>query len=94
MLLSRKCVVSVRAESSAPPPNKVNVYRKKVESQRTSMLKENLNKLGVIANADVKFLQDTFTELDKLHKEWFDKNFKRTDKVSKEDDGDTMFLKE
>ena len=73
----RSSIVRVRAESK---PNNVNVFRKNVEEKRKVILKENLNKLTLVATEDFKFVSETFTELDKMHKEWFDKAFKGKNK--------------
>lgn len=69
----RNSCVSVRAESKPPS---VSVFRKNIEEKRKVALKENLNKLTLVATEDFKFVSETFTELDKMHKAWFDKAFK------------------
>lgn len=68
---TRPNCVTIRAEKQ----NKVSVFRKKVESKRSTMLKDNLNKLTLIASADAKFLSDTFAELDVMHKKFFEDTF-------------------
>lgn len=68
---TRPSCVTVRAEKQ----NKVSIFRKKVETKRSTMLKDNINKLTLIASADTKFLSDTFTELDVMHKKFFEDTF-------------------
>jgi hypothetical protein len=46
----------------------INVARKNFEKKRVSSLKENVNTLLTIANADVKQYTEFFKELDELHK--------------------------
>jgi hypothetical protein len=48
------------------------MFRKNIEAKRSTMLKENYNKLLMIGSADTKFVSDTFVALDALHKEMFD----------------------
>jgi hypothetical protein len=48
------------------------MFRKNIEAKRSTMLKENYNKLLMIGSADAKFVSDTFVALDALHKEMFD----------------------
>ena len=75
----RSSIVRVRAESKPPS---VGVFRKNVEEKRKVILKENLNKLTLVATEDFKFVSETFTELDKMHKAWFDKAFKGKNSTS------------
>lgn len=74
--------VRVNAESKQQP---VAGLRKKLEEKRKVSLKENLNKLSIVATEDFKFVSETVQELDKIHKEWFDKNFQK--KGSRVNDG-------
>lgn len=96
LVRSRMSYVPIRAEQGKD--NKMSVLRKKVETQRSSVIKENLNKLAIIASADVKFLQDTFSEINKIHRDWFDEKFEKNKNKPADDgngdDGDTMFLKD
>lgn len=80
MSLQRMNKVVVRAESS---PSKFQVFRKKVESTRSPLLKENFNKLTFIATAEAKFVSDTLNELDKIHRDLFEKQWgkKKEDQV-------------
>ena len=85
--------VIVRAESS---PSKFQVFRKKVESNRSPLLKENLNKLTFIATAETKFVSDTLNELDRIHREMFDTQWGKKNNVDVVDadvTDDNIFLK-
>jgi hypothetical protein len=59
----------VTAQKKVSP---VSLFRKNIEAKRSTMLKENYNKLLMIGSADAKFVSDTFVALDALHKEMFD----------------------
>ena len=83
-MISRNVSVCVRA-SAEKPANKVSVFRKKVEAKRNAMLKENINKLAMIASVDSKFVSDTFQELDVMHRKFFEDAFGKTKKESPED---------
>lgn len=62
--------------------------RKKLEQQRVTALRDNLNKLASIATADVKLMYDALTELDTLHKRLFE----HKDTTAEEEEGN-IFLK-
>jgi alanyl-tRNA synthetase len=54
--------------SSEKKVNPVNVIRKNFEKIRSESLKDNFNKLMVIAASDIKEYSDFFKELDEIHK--------------------------
>ena len=54
--------------SSEKKINPVSVTRKNFEKTRSESLKENFNKLIVIASSDIKEYSDFFKELDEIHK--------------------------
>lgn len=97
--------VKVYAQASKPSP--ISVLRKKLEAKRSSILKDNFNKLTMIATIDTKFFTETLTELDILHKDFFEKQMKKdvsdvsgvsgvsseSDVESGESDDDNIFLK-
>lgn len=87
MIRTRCLTVQVRACDAKPSP--MASLRKKAEATRSSLLKDNLNKLGVIATADLKFIQEIAKELDTVHKEWFEEqNQKRSSAPQEESKGD------
>lgn len=86
MMKSRPTNVKVYAQASKPSP--ASVLRKKIEAKRSTQLKENFNKLTMIATADTKFLTDTLTELDVLHKGFFEKYMKPQNVPSDVNDDD------
>jgi hypothetical protein len=88
MMLRRPLTVSVRADSKKD----MGVYRKTVETQRSSMLKDTLNKLAIIASAETKFLQTTFADLDKLHRKAFDEMKKDRETVKEDGTNENIFL--
>lgn len=47
--------------------------KRSLETKRMGLLKDNFNKLAMIASADVKFITDTLTELDEYHKDLVEK---------------------
>ena len=56
------------------------------------MLKETLNKLAVIASAETKFLQATFADLDKLHRDAFEKAKAKASSKDMERERDSVAL--
>lgn len=80
-VVTSRCCASSSSSSSKKvgenPVNPVTVSRKRFEAKRGVSLKENLNKLLVIANADIKEYGDFIKELDEIHKKevntFFDK---------------------
>jgi hypothetical protein len=66
MLLSRRSIICVA--SSKKPDNPVVAARKAFEKRRMTSVKENFNKLVVIATADAKEVTDFLKELDEIHK--------------------------
>lgn len=88
-------ITTVRAEQTSAQTKKVVTpmthLRNKVEKQRMATLRENMNKLSIIAGADVKFLYDTFVELDLIHKKLFD--YKEVSSNNKDEDDDNIFIK-
>lgn len=54
--------------SSEKKVNPINVTRKNFEKIRSESLKDNFNKLMVIASSDIKEYSDFFKELDEIHK--------------------------
>jgi hypothetical protein len=54
--------------SAKKPETPINVTRKNFETKRTASLKENVNKLLLIAASDVQEYSDFFKELDVIHK--------------------------
>lgn len=86
--------LTIRAEqaSSSSAAKKVVTpmtdLRKKLEKQRTATIRENMNKLAVIAGADVRFMYDALLELDTVHKKLFDYK-----EVTKAEDDENVFMK-
>lgn len=93
---SRRTVVAHASAQQKPSP--AAAFRKRVEAKRTNILKENFSKLATIATADSAFLNETFKELDTMHREFFDKAFakKKEDEVADNEKGDSenIFLEE
>jgi hypothetical protein len=96
MKLQRANNVVVRAET----PSQFKVFRKKVESTRSPMLKDTVNKLTFIATTEVKFISDTLNELDQIHKGLFEKQWGKKGKedgivssIVDEGDDENIFLK-
>lgn len=87
--------ISIRAEQSSAQTKKVVTpmthLRNKVEKQRLATLRENMNKLSIVAGADVKFLYETFVELDLIHKKLFD--YKEVSSKENEEEEGNIFLK-
>lgn len=85
--------VNVRADASPNSNNKsskIQIFRKKVEGQRNSELKENINKLIGIASGDTRFIKDTFDEISLIHKDIVDAIKNKTDpKTEKRDNVNT-----
>jgi len=77
---SAKC----RASTDNSPKNNIVAARKLFESKRLVSLKENVNKLILIATADTKEISDFVKELDELHKKELNYNKKKS-----EEDADT-----
>ena len=105
MILNRMSTVEVRASTEKSSPSRLQVFRKKVESARSPLLKENFNKLTFIATAEAKFVSDTLNELDKIHKDLFEKQWgkkkegssqvdsKEAEVVEADGEGENIFLK-
>lgn len=64
---TRASFVKVRC-SSEKKDSAVTVARKAFEKKRAKSVKENFNKLLVVANSDVKEIGDFLKELDEIHK--------------------------
>ena len=68
MMLTR-CRLNVQAcHTPKKPDTPVVTARKAFEKKRMVSLKDNINKLVAIANADTKEVTDFLKELDQLHK--------------------------
>jgi len=68
-LLIKNSRVMVKPQcSSEKKTNPISVSRKNFEKTRSESLKENFNKLMVIASSDLKEYSDFFKELDEIHK--------------------------
>jgi len=72
---STKC----RASGDNSPKNNIVAARKLFESKRLVSLKENVNKLILIATADTKEISDFVKELDELHKKELNYNKKKSE---------------
>ena len=70
------------------PKNHIVAARKLFESKRLVSLKENVNKLILIATADTKEISDFVKELDELHKKELNYNKKKSDEEDEDDDED------
>jgi hypothetical protein len=101
LVRSRSAVVTSRCcASKKSETNPVSVSRKRFEAKRGVSLKENLNKLLVIANADIKEYGDFFKELDEIHKKevnaFIDKvkagGSSPASSSSSEDEGENIFV--
>lgn len=68
------------------PKNHIVAARKLFESKRLVSLKENVNKLILIATADTKEISDFVKELDELHKKELNYNKKKSDEEDDDDD--------
>jgi hypothetical protein len=70
MMFLRRAAFKIRCSSSSEkkPPNPVQKARKTFEKKRGDSLKENVNKLILIANKDIKEYGDFIKELDEIHK--------------------------
>ena len=68
------------------PKNHIVAARKLFESKRLVSLKENVNKLILIATADTKEISDFVKELDELHKKELNYNKKKSDEEDEDDD--------
>lgn len=62
----------------------IQALRKKFETARTPVIRENVNKLTAVATADMKFLNDVVTELDTFHKSMFESFGNKRAVVTKE----------
>lgn len=82
---SVKCSVASRDNS---PKNNIVAARKLFESKRLVSLKENVNKLILIATSDTKEISDFIKELDELHKKELNYNKKKSDSEENEDEDD------
>ena len=81
MILARRSLTCVA--SSQKPQNSIAAARKAFEKRRTSSVKENFNKLVLIATSDTKEITDFMKELDELHKKQFE-SFKKKDESNEE----------
>lgn len=74
---SRANTVTCRNESTKPKQ-----VMKKVETQLTNRVKENLNKFTVMAAVDFKLMYELAKEVDEIHKNAFSKlNIGKTDQA-------------
>ena len=71
MMLTRRSLKCLA--TSQKPQNNITVARKAFESRRFISVKENFNKLVLIATSDTKEISDFMKELDLLHKKHFEK---------------------
>jgi hypothetical protein len=100
LVRSRSAVVTSRCcASKKNETNPVTVSRKRFEAKRGVSLKENLNKLLVIANADIKEYGDFIKDLDEIHKKevntFIDKvkaGGPSSSSSSSEDEGENIFV--
>lgn len=93
MILARNLATrsaTCRATSSRDnsPKNNIVAARKLFESKRLVSLKENVNKLILIATADTKEISDFIKELDELHKKELNYNKKKSDEENEDEDED------
>ena len=96
-VVTPRCCASKKNETNQVNP--VTVSRKRFEAKRGASLKENLNKLLVIANADIKEYGDFIKELDEIHKKevnvFIDKvktGGPASSTSSPEDEGENIFV--
>jgi uncharacterized membrane protein YjjP (DUF1212 family) len=59
--------------SSEKKESSISISRKQFEKKRNISLKENVNKLLIIASSDLKEYSDFFKELDEIHKKEINK---------------------
>lgn len=88
MMLARRSLTCVA--TSQKPQNNIAAARKAFEKRRLASVKENFNKLVLIATSDTKEISDFVKELDELHKKHFD----RTTPQNDESRDDNIFLEE
>ncbi len=89
MILSRRmtCVASAAKKPESP----IQLARKAFEKKRITSLKENINKLVMIATADTKEVVEFIKELDELHKKELMPNAVKETDVQQEEN---IFLKQ
>lgn len=72
---TRSLVVKCRAAGEKENP--INLAKKRFDNKRNVVLKDNLNKIVSIGNAELKDLNEFMKELDLLHRkeinDWFNK---------------------
>ena len=79
MLFARKAVICRASSKDNSQKNNIVAARKLFENKRLVSLKENVNKLILIATADTKEISDFVKELDELHKKELNYNKKNND---------------
>lgn len=77
---------------------KITFDRKEFEAKRTAHIKENFNKFLVIGSSELKDYSDLFNELDKKHRDYFNKIFNKKEltenKNTFDDDSDEDIFKD
>jgi len=89
MLFARKSVTCRASSKDNAPKNHIVAARKLFESKRLVSLKENVNKLILIATADTKEISDFVKELDELHKKELNYNKKKAKDDDEDEDDDS-----
>lgn len=76
--------VNIAKRSICKPVATIKSFnRKEFEKKRSVQIKDNFNKLIVIANAEIKEYKDLFTKLDTEHREYFKNIFNKDNKHDK-----------
>lgn len=92
MMLNRARCVQARCDASRKDAvNPVVAARKRFEKKRSSVLKDNFNKIVLIGTAEIADVKEFLVELDQIHKKevegWFNKDPKQPEVV----DADNIF---
>jgi hypothetical protein len=91
MILARNLATrftKCRASADNSSKNNIVAARKLFEKKRLVSLKDNFNKLILIATADTKEITDFVKELDELHKKELNYNKKKDENDDADDDAD------
>lgn len=77
---------------------KITFDRKEFEAKRTAHIKENFNKFLIIGSNELKDYSDLFNELDKKHRDYFNKIFNKKESIENkstfDDDNDENIFKD
>jgi len=72
-MISRTSTVRCVAKASSnKPEHPITIARKSFEAKRSITLKENFNKLALLATADTKEISDFIKVIDELHRKEFE----------------------